>query len=282
MKILYIHDQSFQAKNNIIEMSKHFDVTGYDKESNEIINCNDFTHIIQHLHPKFWARYGTMKHIGWLDYVINNYIENTCMVDQIWAPNEEIIDNLYKKVTYDMVKIDHMIDSEIYKKNYNFQNISEVNGTFSFFVPSIGVKRPNIENILRAFWEEFDPTEPVSLILNNGPNSGKIVEFTKNQMNLYDNNIYQKVVLIDNKLNTDQEIGILKNIVDCVIKVDESWIPFDAHCENLKKALIQINTSSSIKYIKYIMRDIYTHYFTYQLERYTDNDNSIKIIKRFL
>lgn len=282
MKILYIHDQSFQAKSNIVEMSKHFDVTGYDNQSNEAVNCNDFTHIIQHLHPKFWAKYGPMKHIGWLDYVIDDYVENTCFVDQIWAPNEEIIDNLYKKFTHDMIKLDHMIDPEVYKKNYNFQEIPEIRGTFSFFVSSIGVKRPNIENILRAFWEEFDPTEPVSLILNNGPDSGKIIEATRNQMSLYDNNVYQKIILIDSKLSTDQEIGILKNIVGCIIKTNGSWIPFDAHCENLKSALIEFDNSSSIENIKMTMRDVYMHYFTYQMDRYTDNDSTIEIIKRFL
>lgn len=282
MKILYIHDQSFQAKSNIVEMSKHFDVTGYDNQSNEIVNCNDFTHIIQHLHPKFWARYGSMKHIGWLDYVIDDYIENTCMVDQIWAPNEEIIDNLYKKFTGDMVKLNHMVDPEIYKRNYNFQEISGIRGTFSFFVSSIGVKAPNIENIFRAFWEEFDPTEPVSLILNNGPDSGKIIEATRNQMSLYDNNVYQKIVLIDNKLSTDQEIGILQNIVGCVIKTDKSWIPFDAHCAILKSPLLEIDNSNSISSIRYLMRDVLMHRIIYEHDNYFYIANSIDIVKRLL
>lgn len=282
MKILYIHDQSFQARSNIIEMSKHFDVTGYDNQSKESINTNDFTHIIQHLHPKFWAKYGPMKHIGWLDYVIDDYAENTCLVDQIWAPNEEIIDNLYKIFTHDMVKLNHMIDPEIYKKNQNFQEIPEVLGTFSFFVSSIGVKRPNIENILRAFWEEFDPTEPVSLILNNGPDSGKVVEFVRNQINLYDNNVYQKIVLIDNKLSTEQEIGILQNIVGCVIKTDKSWHAFDAHCAILKSPLLEIDSSNSISSIKHLMRDVLMHRILYEHENYFYIANSVDIIKRFL
>lgn len=282
MRILYIHDESFQARSNIVEMSKHFDIVEYFDGCGRTINANDFTHIIQHLHPKFWAKYGPMRHIGWLDYVIDDYVENTCFVDQIWAPNEEIIDNLYKKFTHDMVKLDHMIDPEIYKKNQKFQEISEVRGTFSFFVSSIGVKRPNIDNILRAYWEEFDPTEPVSLILNNGPDSGKTVEFARNQMNLYDNNVYQKIILIDNKLSADQEIGILQNIVGCVIKTDKSWIPFDAHCENLEGIIIQFDNSSSIQNIKMTMRDVYIHSFTYQMERYSDNNRSIEIIKRLL
>lgn len=282
MKILYIHDQSFQARSNIVEMSNHFNIVEYFEGCGRTINTNDFTHIIQHLHPKFWAKYGSMKHIGWLDYVIDDYVENTCFVDQIWAPNEDIIDNLYKKFTHDMVKLNHMINPEIYKKDQKFQEIPEVRGTFSFFVSSIGVKRPNIENILRAFWEEFDPTEPVSLILNNGPDSGKIVEFARNQMNLYKNNVYQKIVLIDNKLNTDQEIGILQNIVGCVIKTDKSWSPFDAHCAVLKSALLEIDSSNSISDIRYLMRDVLIHRIIYEHTNYFNIANSIDIVKRFL
>lgn len=260
-KILYIHDKSFQALNNIRAMKEGFDIVDYSGD--ELIDTGEFTHVIQHLHPNWWARYGTMEHIGWLDYITDDSLEKLCMVDQIWAPSAEILSSLNEKVYQgDIYHVEHIFDPAIYEKKYDFQEIPEIRGTFPFFVSSIGHNdRMSIERIIQSFWEEFDPTEPVSLILNCGPETDKIVEFVKNRIKLYDNTVYQKVILIDHKLSNEQELGIVQNIIGCNINITNNWSVFDDHCYGFDLASITLYASDDIKFI---MRDVYMHSHLYK------------------
>jgi hypothetical protein len=208
-------------------MKEEFDIVDYS--GNELINMGEFTHIIQHLHPSKWARYGTMEHIGWLDFTADNDLENLCMVDQIWAPTSKILSSVSQG---DIFHVEHVCDSVIYEKIYDFQEIPEIRGTFPFFLSSIGQNdRMQIESVVQAFWEEFDPTEPVSLILNCGPFADKLVESVKNRINLYDNIVYQRIILIDHKLSNEQELGIVQNIVKCNINVTDNWSAINRHCK---------------------------------------------------
>lgn len=251
-KLLYIHDGSFQAANNLSSMKKEFDVENVnylDYHSNESLNGVAFTHVIQHLNSKLWARYGTMHHIGWIDNHIEDFfsIENKCMVDEVWS---SVV------ATSVLLYVPNVVDSSIYEKKYNFQEIPGINGTFSFMVSSIDNKEAPIENIVRAFWEEFDPTEPVSLILNTGPNTDKVVEFVKSRINLYNKACYQKIILIDDNLDSNQELAIMQR-VDSYINTPGNWDNCAIHHMGFKKskgALISVNTETSINDIKIRMR----------------------------
>lgn len=272
IKLLYIHDGSFQATTNAITIKKEFDVVDINYHSYDQIDTIDFTHIIQHLDPSLWARYGAMHHIGWTDNFYEDFfdIENSCIVDEIWS---SVAGNVCRYIP-------NVIDSSIYEKNYKFQEISEINGTFSFIVSSIGNKGAPIENVLRAFWEEFDPTEPVSLILNSGPETDKVVEFIKSRMNLYDRVCYQKIILIDNKLNVEQELAIMQK-VDSYINTTRNWDNCAFHHMGFKKSrgmLINIGEDTLVSDIRKKMRAVYG------IEDYEYNPNILDSYKeeRFL
>lgn len=202
------------------------------------------THVIQYCLPEQWRRYGTMKHIGYVeiesfDLSRSRIADYFNMVDEVWVPNSDSV-SVIKQVYSGPVKyVPHAIDTSPYKNSYNFPNIPEISGTFKFFCASEDVPRKNLEGLVSAFWTEFDPTEPVSLIIKTHASILSKVEALKKKMRLYDVDAYQKIVIIHNKLVQDEMLGLYQ-YCDCYVNssMGESWGLPIVHAIGFNKPII--------------------------------------------
>jgi glycosyltransferase involved in cell wall biosynthesis len=231
------------ARGDIRALAKGFDVVsrpmvyaaGAERSQLEGFNqlesksTEGVTTVIQYCLPEQWCRYGTMKHIGYVeiesfDLSRSRVVDFFNMVDEIWVPNSDSV-SVIKQVYSGPVKyVPHAIDRSTYKNSYKFPNIPEISGTFKFFCASEDVPRKNLEGLISAFWSEFDPTEPVSLILKTHASILSKIEPLKKKMRLYDVDAYQKIVIIHNKLVQEEMLGLYQ-YCDCYVNASmgESW-----------------------------------------------------------
>jgi len=261
MKILYVGTTwessgwGEVAKSDLKILSEKFDVVSrpliYKGEANtgefallEEKSLNGITHVIQYCLPQQWERYGTMKHVGYMEVEstdisssrMANYLN---MVDEIWVPN---IDGVcaVKQVFNGPVKyVPHAIDLSVYKKNYKRTEIPEISGTFTFLCVSENVPRKNLEGLITAFWLEFDPTEPVSLIIKTDESVFGVVNHIKEKLRLYDINAYQRIVVISSRLSQEQMLGLYQQ-ADCYVNpsMGESWCLPVVHSLGFNKPVV--------------------------------------------
>lgn len=231
MKILFIGyykeptGWGFCAREELKFLSKHFDVVARPveftskvreswMESVENKSLDGVTHVIQHLLPQHFERFPGVKNIGYVEIESSNlkysmFPDHFSIMDEIWVVNEDA-----KKAVEDCCKIPtrvvhHPLNFDINKKEYKKINIPEVQGNFVFYNISEDVPRKNLGTLITAFHAEFDPTEPVSLVIKTNHNIDGMIAHIKKQMRLYKTiNEYRKDVVITDRVSDDQIYGV--------------------------------------------------------------------------
>ena len=191
-----------------------YHIPSYDSMSLESVS-----HIIQYGYPERWERYGNYKHIGYLDVTQDNiskerFLSNIEMMDEIWSPTVYGCRLLEKHCNTPVKLTPHTVDLSLYEKDWNISEIPEISGTFKFLCSSNNVR--DMETTIEAFFKEFDPTEPVTLVLRTHSSVNELIKSIKQKLKLYQTDAYQKIVLIDNKLSFAQMMGLYK-YCDCYI-----------------------------------------------------------------
>lgn len=175
----------------------------------------------------------------------NNWLSSLQLVDEVWLPNKDLMDNLskdgiksvkYVPYTFDLSRYGNKISSRI--------NFGAKNNTFKFYYIADLNERKNIESVIKCFHSEFHRYEPVSLILKVKKfgvdpielqkHVGNICDSIKKTLRIYPSiDDYHKEIIISDEM-TEGEIDILHNSCDCLINTThgEGWsIPaFDAMC----------------------------------------------------
>ena len=205
------------------------------------------THVIQYCLPSHWQRYGKMKHIGYVeiescDLSRSSWVDMFSMVDEIWCPNKDGCNAIRAVWGGPVVYMPHAIDDDVYKKPYKISPIPEVSGTFKFLCVSENIPRKNLSQLIEEFWIEFDPTEPVTLILKTNPSITDTINRAKEKLKLYDLDCYQKIMVIDDRLSNEEMMG-LYNHCDCYVNpsMGESWCLPVIHAVGFNKPVISID-----------------------------------------
>lgn len=231
-------DVKANIDNDILELEK--------KDLNNIDFC------IQHILPHHFT--GTQKfkkNIGYFvsesDSVLyHHWSNNLALLDEIWVPNSDLKNILIKDgFSTDKIRvIPHAFNLSKYIDTRNRINFQNKNHTFKFYFICEIDDRKNIESIIRCFHSEFNPNEPVSLILKIKKNGvdpklvrneiGKICDKVKTEMRLYKNLDEYNTEIIITEDFTEEQINILHLSCDCFVGPThgEGWsIPaFDAMC----------------------------------------------------
>lgn len=245
-KILYIEDINNRFPEDFKCLCDHFDVVNYPAtKEDEFLNI-DAT--IQNCHYSNWTRYGTMRHIGYLDIIPDDPYKPFTMVDEIWASNMAIFDFAQREFAGKVEYRPHIVNLDIYQNDHKFQEIPEILGTFRFLYTSYDDKE-SVKNIIRSFWSEFDPTEPVSLIINSNLLSREEIDAIKGDMSLYDKNVYQKFILINSKPTLEQDIA-LHQLANCYINHNKNWDNGLIHSMGFNKVIISEQNSIVNNYDK--------------------------------
>lgn len=215
-------------------------------EALEIKPLKDITHVIQYCLPTEWRRIGDMKHIGYLeieskDISRSAWADYFCLMDEIWVPNTDAIPVVSKVFNGPVKYMPHNIDTKIYENFTNKFEISEISGTYKFLTVSENVPRKNLKNLIVAYWKEFDPTEPVSLIIKSDESVESLINSTKKTVNLYGTDAYQRIVLLTERYNQQSMLGIY-NGADCYVNpsMGESWCLPIVHAMGLNKPIISL------------------------------------------
>lgn len=214
-------------------------------------NLENIDYCIQHVLPHhmvgtdkfkkniayFVGESSSVKYSGWMN--------NLSYMDEIWVPNETMKNNLILDGFYKPIKIvHHAFDLSKYD-NINAQiNFGSENYKYKFYYIGELNDRKNLDTIIRCFHAEFQPWEPVCLILKVkrfGVHSHELKKHVhsmcdqiKKEMRLYKNlDQYHNEIIITEDM-TDEQIMILHSSCDCFVSPShgEGWsIPaFDAMC----------------------------------------------------
>ncbi len=265
MKILYIGTNKEASgwgeasRHDLMVLDSEFDVVSRpmvysggvgNKRLDELEkkSLDGVTHVIQYCLPSQWQRYGTMKHIGYVeiescDLSRSRWVDNFSVVDEIWCPNKDGCRAIEAVWGGPVVYMPHAIDTSVYKNSYKISKISEVSGTFKFLCVSENVPRKNLSQLIEEFWIEFDPTEPVSLILKTNASIADVIRKSKEKLKLYNTESYQKIMVIDDRLNHQEMMG-LYNYCDCYVNpsMGESWCLPVVHAAGFNKPVITIDS----------------------------------------
>ena len=192
-----------------------------DTEYNKITDCDI---VINHTLPHYWSYNGQFdKNIGILLKETDNieftdwqqYID---MMDQIWIPNNA--NNKY-------ITIPQPIDINRYTKNIPTMNIDETRGTYVFYTICEATKRKNLSGLITAYYQAFNYSDPVSLILKVNKSGYSTEQVEREVQDLIDKiaggcRLYQdkmdypRVFVIGQNWNDDQILALHK-FGDCYV-----------------------------------------------------------------
>lgn len=205
--------------------------------------------VIQHILPHFMEYNGNFKknialfeletdsfaHTLWPEYINN--------MDVAWLTSsvaKDICKNSNVDISTEIVL--HAMDTDKYKKVYPPLDIPGANGDFIFYTIADLNNRKNLGALVRAFHAEFDPDEPVSLLIKAtkyGSNPQQCLKELQDHCNQVKQGLrlhpkmemYKPEILVPNVLN-DEVVYRLHNSCDCFVlpSCGEAWcIPaFDA------------------------------------------------------
>lgn len=139
--------------------------------------------------------------------------------------------------------------------NQNTINIPHLNGEYVFYTINDNYDKSNTRMIIQAFNEEFDPAEPVNLVIKTNRIIDKeMVEIKTSIGKFKDINVYKKNVVIS-KDYTEEDIWALHNSFDCYVESEDNPKMYQ-YIRSLDKGSM-FTLGCSLDRIKYNMRDCY-------------------------
>lgn len=172
----------------------------------------------------YWPEYINMMDIAWLT---STHALESCKASNIKIPVELVL---------------HTTDTSKYNVDYPMLEIPQTDGEFIFYTIAEMNTRKNLVALLRAFHSEFDPNEPVSLLIKASryeiPQAQLLDQLQNYCMQIKQGlNIYPKVahykpeILVTNVVD-DNTLYKLHNSCDCFVlpSCGEAWCypAFDA------------------------------------------------------
>lgn len=211
-------------------------------------SLDNITHVIQYLVPEHWERFPGVKNIGYFEVESDDLsysIWPECMnhVDEIWVPNHEARKAVSKVTALPVYVVPHAVDSTVYTKQYPPVKIRQASCDYFFYTIAENIPRKNLVNLIACYFIEFDPTEPVSLIIKTTSNLDNMITSIQKRIKLYPNQTdYQQIAVIDRPISEDQLYG-LHQCSNCYVNssMGESWCLPLVDAIGFNKTIITIN-----------------------------------------
>ncbi len=181
-------------------------------------DASDASICIQHTLPYLYTvnnKYD--KNIGFLACESSNFKDTGwqyfCnIMDEIWVPS------IYSRcscrlsgVNKPISVVPHSLDMSLYKKYTDGNKIAELVDTYNFMFVGEFIERKNIKALVRAFHSEFEPYEPVNLVIKTSKASLEDVQnYTaqiKNGLKIRKN--YKSDIIISGKLDFSDYVSVM-------------------------------------------------------------------------
>ncbi len=181
--------------------------------------------VVQHVLPRYYSYNGDYKkNVGYLDLESYNirptgWHRYCNMMDEMWVPSEDTKRLLEDSGVNVPIKIvPHAIDIKEIENHKRTSEIPALQGLFTFGFIGEFIERKNVKALVQAFHMEFDPREPVNLLIKT---SGKDMQFIEGYLRGVRNglrirNNYRKEVVVTGMLNKN-EYFTLMNQIDCFV-----------------------------------------------------------------
>jgi glycosyltransferase involved in cell wall biosynthesis len=241
MKVLYIGNYKdvggwgSAAEANILAMhSVGIDVVpraisfGPQRGTNPIIESLEKKQVtgasicIQHCLPKHYYYNSKIKNVGFYcvesqDFYFSKWHKYINLLDRAWVmcdQNKEA--SIRSQVSIPIDVVTYSIDPEKYNINKRTASISELENVFNFCFIGEWNNRKNLSALLRAFYTEFHPAEPVNLFIKLSSNMNsdhcmaefnKLNEYIKSGLKIRKK--YQNISVICGHMKNDDYISIL-------------------------------------------------------------------------
>lgn len=183
---------------------------------------------LQYIHPNYYTRYPDVANIGITEIEYSNmqyceWLEYYDVMDQIWVSNKSAKTELDRWVSPPIHVVDHPYKPP--ETNVRPLQIPEIDGNYIFYSIAENTSRKNLEAIITAFHLEFDPSEPVSLVLKSTETIADLCISIKKRLQLYrDITSYSPEIVFQEKIS-DLEILGLHKLANCYINtsIGESY-----------------------------------------------------------
>ncbi len=143
-------------------------------EAKSAANCDV---LIQNTLPHHFEYCGGMRNIGLYYSETSSFIDTQWptfinSLDEAWVPNQQAVDaSIQSGVTVPIKQIPFAFDIEKYSRSYEPLKVLAPyvadNQFIFYYIGELG-RRKNLEALIKAFHLEFDPSEPVQLVLKCG------------------------------------------------------------------------------------------------------------------
>lgn len=191
-------------------------------------SVDDVTHVLQYVLPDYYTRYPNVVNVGiteieYADINFNYWLEYYDIMDQIWVSNKHAKTELKRFVSIPVHVVEHPYRAPTPK--IPPLRIPEIDGNYIFYSIAENTPRKNLAAIIEAYHLEFDPSEPVSLVLKSDASIANLCVNVKNGLQLYNSiDDYSPEIVFQNKIS-DLDILGLHLLCDCYINtsIGESY-----------------------------------------------------------
>lgn len=294
MRILYIgyykekSDWGRQTVNNILalqEAGADLQIASINlghKETPEALRelerkpWKDCDYCIQHVFPDHMVGSEEFKkNVGLFSSAFCNisqsaWPERLLMMDEVWIQSEAFFSCLTKPVLKKTKVVPMFTSVKPYLGPYRDLSMPERDGDFKFY--TIVSSDEGLEKLLQAFHSEFDPSEPVSLVIQGQPGQHteehleKICRKVKSSLGIHKSDQdYKKDVIISSPDVTQQNLYELHHYCDAYVSTNiELSFPYnEVDAFGFGNSVLAADMSAVNSYVKaYPVKSIYQTYLS--------------------
>ena len=180
-----------------------------------------------------------------------------------------------------VIKIPHFVASdEIASIKHKKLNIKELAGNYVFYTMNKSYDYSTSPLLIKKFLLEFDPDEPVKLVIvTDRQIDNEIINIKKSTRKYNNIDVFSKQIVIHGNLTLEQRVAI-HNACDCFIQTDLDECNYLDEVFGLNKPEFPIDVRPSV------MRDCYVNKYNISTwnnsSKYYSVDRSVKIVEKFL
>lgn len=179
--------------------------------------------VIQHTLPHLYSYDSNYKNIGFLavesyDFIKTNWQKHINIMDELWVPNAESLEAAVRSGVKIPIKVvPHSLDMNSYK-NTEGRKIKQLETTFTFGFAGEFIERKNIKALIKAFHMEFNPREPVTLLIKTSKTTLEEVQAYCNAIKkgLKLRNAYKEETIVAGMMEHQDYISVMSQI-DCFV-----------------------------------------------------------------
>jgi glycosyltransferase involved in cell wall biosynthesis len=177
--------------------------------------------IIQHVLPHLYHYDSRFLNIGFLDcesydFKSTGWQNHINIMDQLWVPSENNREIAMRSgVKIPIYVVPHSIDISRYNRDAysNGLRIKELENSYNFGFVGEFIQRKNIKALIQAFHLEFEPEEPVNLLLKTSGSVDAVQKFCSDiKMGLKTRKRFKNELIITDRMQDDDYRSILCQI----------------------------------------------------------------------